>query len=125
LVQDASSISICATEQDDEEKIKAIANKHKEKRESNVEKGVEKSAISRRKVAPSVVIEIITYKKAHPLESYPAITKHFKTTYPVVTMDMVKNYLQRKSTLFESEFPIQVGQVVWSYADYEHLFVPS
>jgi len=62
----AKGLVLKSTEQDDEEKIKAIADKHKEKRESNVEKGVEKLAISRRKVAPSVVIEIIAYKKAHP-----------------------------------------------------------
>ena len=112
-----------STEQEDTEKIAAIAAKSQATKESNVELGIEKSAIGRRKFPPAVIIEIISYKKKHPRDSVPTIVKHFKPIYPEISVDIVQNNFARKARLYESEFPVNVDGVEWSFEDYEALFL--
>jgi hypothetical protein len=48
--------------------------------------------------------------------------KHFKPIYPEITVDIVQNNFARKARLYESEFPVNVDGVEWSFEDYEALF---
>jgi hypothetical protein len=82
----ARGLVLKSTEQEDTEKIVAIAAKSKAKRESNVELGLEKSAIGRRKFPPAVIIEIISYKKKHPRFShvYKSLQSEIQTNQKMI-----------------------------------------
>ena len=63
-----------------------------------------RSAISKRKISALTVLEVMKAKINNPLLTHAQICKIFNNT--ALTMDMVKNYIDGSSKLYEIEFPV-------------------
>ena len=88
--------------------------------------GVMRSAISKRKISALTVLEVMKAKIDNPLLTHAQICKIFNNT--AITMDMVKNYIDGSSKLYEIEFP--VSNYTWEeyrnmYTKLQNLIIKS